>query len=104
MRFIATFMMFVICIQPRINAQPAEKMSFGDMVIYALQNNADINEAKFQKSISELSVKETRSNGLPKLDASIDYKDYLKLPTMILPGALAGTAKTLLLSLVKNIT
>ena len=91
MRFIATLTMFLICIQPRINAQPTEKMSFGNMVIYALHSNADINEAKFQKSISELSVKETRSNGLPKIDASIDYKDYLKLPTMILPGALAGT-------------
>lgn len=81
----------MISSQSGTNAQTVKKMSFSDLLIYALQNSADLNEAKFHKSIAELSVKETRANGLPKLDASLDYKDYIKLPTMILPGALAGS-------------
>jgi|GEM_PF-2051145 outer membrane protein TolC len=72
-------------------AQTAKRMDFGDLLNYALHNNRDLKEAKFQETLAELSVKETKASGLPKLNASVDYKDYLTLPTMILPGALAGT-------------
>lgn len=72
-------------------AQTVQQMDLADLLNYALQNNSDLKEAKFRKEISELTVRETKSNGLPQLEASLEYKDYLKLPTMILPGALAGT-------------
>lgn len=73
------------------HAQQTQKMNLDNLLEYALVNNADIKEAKFNQRKSELSVKETKANGLPQIKASVEYKDYLELATMILPGALAGT-------------
>jgi len=72
-------------------AQEKQKMNINDLLKFALQNNYDLKEAHFNKIKSEHSIKETRANGLPQIKANLEYKDYLKLATMILPGALAGT-------------
>lgn len=81
------FTSIVICSQ----AQKKQKMDIGDLLKYALKNNAELQEANYNRKISEQLVMETKAHGLPQIDASIEYKDYLKLPTMILPGELAGS-------------
>lgn len=73
------------------HAQEKQKMNINDLLKFALQNNYDLKEAHFNKVKSEFSIKETRANGLPKIEGDIEYKDYLKLASIILPGALAGT-------------
>lgn len=78
-------------------AQKEQKMNINDLLKFALQNNYDLKEANFNKDKSEHSVKETRANGLPKIEGDLEYKDYLKLPVMILPGALAGADSDIIL-------
>lgn len=72
------------------NAQNTEKMNISQMLKFAIENNYDLREAKFNKTKSALSLKETKANGLPKVDGVIDYKDYLKKSSIILPGELTG--------------
>lgn len=71
-------------------AQEKLELSIDEMLKFAIQNNYDIKEAKLNKSKSELSIKEVKANGLPKVDAEVDYKNYLSLPSMILPGEMTG--------------
>lgn len=71
-------------------AQEKQKMSIDELLHFATKNNYDLREARFNKTQSEFKIKETKANGLPKVDAEIDYKDYLKKASIILPGSLTG--------------
>ncbi|RKD90873.1 TolC family protein [Mangrovibacterium diazotrophicum] len=73
-------------------SQDLQKMDINRLLKFATENNYELREAKFKKVQSELTVKETKANGLPKVDGEMDYKNYLSLPTIILPGSLTGVA------------
>ncbi len=84
-----SLLMFICFHSP---AQDMQKMDINGLLKFATENNYELREAKFKKIQSELSVKETKSNGLPKIDGDLDYKKYLSLPTIILPGSLTGVS------------
>jgi len=71
-------------------AQEEQKMNINQLLHFARENNYDLRAAKLNKTQSEFKLKETKANGLPKVDAEIDYKDYLKKASIILPGSLTG--------------
>ncbi len=73
-----------------MNAQGKYIMNLKQMLEFAQQNNYKIKSAEIEKLKSEQLIKEVRGNGLPKIESTIEYKDYLKKATMILPGALTG--------------
>ena len=73
------------------SAQEKYVMNLKQMLEFAKQNNYEIKEANLEKLKSDQKIKEVRGNGLPQIESTVEYKDYLKLPTMILPGELAGT-------------
>ncbi|WP_170154453.1 TolC family protein [Mangrovibacterium diazotrophicum] len=77
---------------PGVEAQDQQKMNISQMLEFATKNNYDLREAKFNQMQSELSVRETKAHGLPKVDGEMDYKNYLSLPTIILPGELTGVS------------
>ncbi len=72
------------------NAQEKYIMNLKQMLEFAEQNNYEIRSAEIEKLKSEQLIKDVRGNGLPKIESSLEYKDYLKKATMILPGALTG--------------
>ncbi|WP_163718535.1 TolC family protein [Mangrovibacterium lignilyticum] len=83
-------LLMFICFQSL--SQEKHKMNINQLLKFATENNYELREAKFNQIQSELTIKETRANGLPKIDGEMDYKNYLSLPTMILPGELTGVA------------
>lgn len=83
-------LVFIIC-SLSVFAQGKMVMNLEQMLEFAKQNNYEINEANLEKLKSEQKIREVRGNGLPQVNSEIDYKQYLKLPTSIFPGAVFGS-------------
>jgi outer membrane protein TolC len=60
----------------------------------ALQNNISVISARLDQKAAKLTVLETITNGLPKVDLSGNFTDNLKLMTTLLPGEFFGQPGT----------
>ena len=73
---------------PQVRAQSQEQfMSLEASIQYALENNKQVENARFDEYIARSSVKEILAMGLPQINASADLQYFVELPTSILPGA-----------------
>ena len=71
--------------------QEKRAMTISQMLEYAQTHNFDLKDARFNALKSNEKYNETKANGLPQVKGAVEYKDYLKKPTLILPGSLAGS-------------
>lgn len=55
-------------------------------IAYANQHQPAILNAKIDEEIAKYKVKETVAIGLPQINASVDFQDFLKVPTSLVPG------------------
>jgi outer membrane protein len=65
---------------------------------YAYNNNYDLKNSLKDVEIAKKMVKQNTAIGLPQIDATVDYMDYIETPTTIIPNFLAfldtnGTAQ-----------
>jgi outer membrane protein TolC len=75
----------------KTNAQlkPAMSFSLKEAQDYAFANNYDLKNSAFDVESANKFVKEKTAIGLPQIDGGIDYMDYLAVPVIVLPDALA---------------
>lgn len=73
-------------------AQQREVMEFSlrEAQAYATDHNYDIQNAITEIEISRKKMKEATSIGLPQVNGDIDYKDFLDIPTQMIPGEFFG--------------
>jgi len=57
---------------------------------YAVENNYNVINARYDLDIARKQVKENLSYGFPQIDASVDYNYYLALPTSLIPAEFMG--------------
>ena len=67
-------------------------LTLQEAVKYGLQHRNSLTQVRLEVDYSKKKTQETISNYLPQISASTDYRNYLKLPTTILPGVIAGQA------------
>lgn len=67
-------------------AQDQMRLSLEESIQYALSNNKEVQNARFDEYIAEARVKEIIANGYPQISASADLQYFVELPTQILPG------------------
>jgi outer membrane protein TolC len=79
------------------HAQEKQMMTISEMLEYAQAHNFDLKDAQFNALKADEKFKETRANGLPQVEGVLEYKDYLQKPTLILPGALAGSDQDIIM-------
>jgi outer membrane protein len=74
------------------NAQQAQNTAFSlkQAIEYALKNSPNYLNAELDMQNAEYRKKEITGLGLPQINGSIDLKDYLSLPTSLLPGQIFG--------------
>jgi len=65
-------------------------MSLDEAVTYGLKHRTDMINAHLDVTYSENETKRQIRRYLPQITATADYRNYLKLPTTILPGAIIG--------------
>jgi len=64
--------------------------SLTEAVQYGVDNNVQLKNATLDIEQSKKSVTELMANGLPQVNASVGYTDYLSLPTSLIPAEFFG--------------
>lgn len=75
-----------------VQAQNEYSFSLSQAIEYALMNQKDVLNAQLETSISHYKVKETVGLGLPQISASVDYKDFVEIPTTLIPSQMFDTS------------
>lgn len=57
---------------------------------FAIQNQKDVKNAIIDESLALEKVHETRGLGLPQINATFDVKDFLEIPTQLIPAEFFG--------------
>jgi len=71
-------------------AQTGQQFSLKQAQEYALTNNYDLINTKADLLSAEEQVKETRAIGLPQVNGSVDFQNFLKIPTTLIPAGALG--------------
>lgn len=64
--------------------------SLQQAIDFALQNQNNIKNAVLDEQIAKAKVKEITGMGLPQINASFDMKDFLEIPTSLIPAEFFG--------------
>ena len=62
-------------------------VSLEEAVIFALENNYNIKESKNSILSAKETVWETTATGLPQINATVNYQNFIKQPVSLLPAA-----------------
>jgi len=74
------------------NRDSVYRFSLKQAVEFALQNQKDVVNAQLDAEISHQKVREITGLGLPQINSSFDVKDFVKIPTSLIPGEFFGEA------------
>jgi outer membrane protein TolC len=66
------------------------KMSLQQCIDYALKNHPNVTKAELEKQIGKYQVRETIGKGLPQLNADLDVRHFVELPTSLIPAQIFG--------------
>lgn len=67
-----------------------QQFSLPQAIDYALKNQASVLNAQLDEQIAKNTVKQTTGIGLPQVSSSVNFQNFLKLPTSLLPGEFFG--------------
>jgi outer membrane protein TolC len=57
---------------------------------YALKNANSITQSKYDEELAKIQIDQLLAIGLPQLNGSVQFQNFLNLPTSIIPGAIFG--------------
>jgi outer membrane protein len=82
----------LVTAQQLSNAQTATTTAFTlkEAQDYAIKNSVTLSNSAIDMQIAQAKVKETIGMGLPQLSGSFDVKDFVVIPTSLLPGEIFG--------------
>lgn len=79
----------------QIDSSKTHNFNLEECINYAFEHQRNVLNAALDQKIADAKVKETIGIGLPQVNGSADFQDFLKLPTSLLPGEIfnqpAGT-------------
>jgi outer membrane protein len=65
-------------------------LTLEQVLTHTMQNNRSLISSDYEERIAKEKTKEIRAGGLPQLNASGKFQDYLKIPTSLLPAEIVG--------------
>ena len=65
-------------------------MSLQQCIDFALQNQPKVQDALYDEQSAKFKVKEVTAMGLPQVNGSFDVKDFMELPTSLIPAEFFG--------------
>ncbi len=71
-------------------AKQSYSFSVSQAVDFAMQNQNEIKNAIIDEQLSRKKVAETRAAGLPQINSSLDVKDFIEIPTQVIPAEAFG--------------
>jgi outer membrane protein TolC len=70
--------------------QSFDQLTLEQALQFTMQNNRNLQSSALDEKISREQTKEILASGLPQVNATGDFKDYLKIPTSLLPAEIVG--------------
>ena len=67
-----------------------QSFSLDEAINYAIEHNYNVKSARLDVDIAKKQVQETTAIGLPQINGSVDYKNYIDLPVSLLPAEIVG--------------
>jgi outer membrane protein TolC len=95
-KYLALLALTFVFMKARSQDQDQTTFSLQQALEYALKHSPSYLNAELDLENSIYKKKETTGLGLPQINGSIDLKDYLSLPTSLLPGDFFGQPGTYL--------
>lgn len=83
------FLLFTFCTFI-ISAQEKTSFTLQEAVDYALQNSYAVQNASSDIEYAKKKIWETTSIGLPQIDATVDYQNFLKQQIQLIPSEIFG--------------
>jgi len=71
--------------------QQTVSLTLGEAQDYAVKNGFSVRNSRHDAKSAELQSDELLGIGLPQINASVQYQNYIDLPTSIVPGDFVGT-------------
>ena len=68
----------------------AYSFSLQQAIDYAMQNQTSVKNAVIDEALAQKRVNEVLGSGLPQVNASFDFKDFLEIPTSLIPAEFFG--------------
>lgn len=93
-KLFCSILILLTCHPPCLTAQNQVKpkitlaFSLQQAQDYAYENNYDLKNSATDVTIADKMVKQNTSIGLPQINGSASYMDYLSMPTMVIPNFL----------------
>jgi outer membrane protein len=84
--YILPLMVLFYCLQANLFAQTTHTFSLGGALGHAMEHNYDLLSSLKDIEAAEKQVQEYMAIGYPQISGSINYTDYLSLPTFIMPA------------------
>ena len=89
-KYILVFLVLTGFVFAQQNADETKHFTLQEAIDYALANNYQFKSAALDVQIAQQQVRETIAQGLPQIDANLDYDYYLKQPVSLIPGEVFG--------------
>ena len=80
-----------------IKAQDVIELTLFQAYDYALKNNTNIQNSRIDVDIAKKKIWETTAIGLPQINGSIEYQNFLDVPTTLLPDFISPSVYGVLL-------
>jgi len=76
----------------RVSAQQLSTYQFSlqDAIEYALKHQSGVLNAELDVQMAKNKVRETTAMGLPQVNTTFNFQDFLKVPTSLIPGEFFG--------------
>lgn len=84
----------LLCLSVLKAQQQGNSYSLQQAIDYALKNSPNYLNAELDQQSAEFRKREVAGAGLPQISGSIDLKDYISIPTSLIPGDFVGIPGT----------
>jgi outer membrane protein len=93
------YLILIFCLFSVISAKAQltdsiANFSLKEAIDYAQKHQSAILNASIDEEIAKNTVKQTIGIGLPQLNGNVNFQDFLKIPTNLLPGEFFGKPGT----------
>jgi outer membrane protein len=86
-KIITSIIAFAIVVNGALGQQ---KMTLSKAQEYAMKNAPSVSQSTFDAQLADIQAKSLLAVGLPQVNGSVQFQNFLSLPTSIIPGAVFG--------------
>src|SRR3546814_8590027 len=83
-------LLFSLAIAKAQDTTETFQFNLQECIDYAFEHHYQVRNAEVDVELAESEVKETIGMGLPQVNGNVNFQDYLKLPTQLIPGEFFG--------------